>query len=100
MIGSIALAICLVCPLADLFDHWDNALQTGHDSEYPMMIVALCVGAALELGRFLIKFSPDRSGSRLRAAAPSCLQSLFFGARPLAFATALASAGPPFSLRI
>ena len=38
--GTIALAICVLCPLVDMFDQWDHALQTGNDSEYPPAPVA------------------------------------------------------------
>jgi hypothetical protein len=100
LIGSIALAICLTCPVADLFDHWDHALQTGHDSEYPLVIVALCVGAAFELGRLMIRLSPDRSRSMVGPAATSGLRLAGFSSCRVTLAPALASASPPFSLRI
>lgn len=96
--GGIALAICLVCPLVDLFDQWDHALQSGNDTEYPLVILALCVGAAFVLGRLLITLSPNFSLSSVRYALPSALNSLPFLIRPTA--SALASASPPFSLRI
>ena len=100
MIGSIALAICLICPLTDLFDQWDHTLQTGHDSEYPMVIVALCVGAAFELGHLIARLSPDLSRSRVSSDVPSGLRSLGFAVFPITSASALAWASPPFSLRI
>jgi hypothetical protein len=48
---TLILVVCLVCPLSELFDQWDHTLQTGNDSEYTLVILALCVGAA-----FLMKF--------------------------------------------
>jgi hypothetical protein len=97
--GTIALAICVLCPLVDLFDQWDHALQTGSDSEYPLVILALCVGLVLALGRLIPKLSMNlQASSILRYAIQSTLNSLAFSipAAVLAFA----SASPPLSLRI
>jgi len=96
--GGIALAICLLCPLVDLFDQWDHALQTGNDTEYPLVILALCVGAAFVLGRLLVTLSPNFSLSGVRYTLQSALSSLPDLNRPTALA--LASASPPLSLRI
>jgi hypothetical protein len=46
---TLILVVCLVCPLTELFDQWDHTLQTGNDSEYTLVILALCVGAAFLL---------------------------------------------------
>src|SRR5579863_3368267 len=96
--GAIALAICLLCPLIDMFDQWDHALQTGNDTEYPLVILALCVGAAFVLGRLLVTLSPNFSLSSVRYALQSTLNSLPCLTRPTALV--LASASPPLSLRI
>ncbi len=98
MIGGIALAICLLCPLVDLFDQWDHVLQTGNDTEYPLVILALCVGAAFALGRLIVTLSPDLPASSVRYAFQSALNSLPFFIGPPALA--LVSASPPLSLRI
>src|ERR1700730_5070335 len=45
IIVTLVLAICLLCPLVDIFDCWDHAPQTGNDTEYTFVIVGLCVGA-------------------------------------------------------
>jgi hypothetical protein len=98
MAGATALAICLVCPLVDLFDQWDHTLQTGHDTEYPLVILALCVGAAFVLGRFVLRFTLNLSMSSIRYAIHSDVNSLpcFFRSSELA----LALGSPPRNLRI
>ena len=96
--GAIALAICVVCPLVDLFDRWDHALQTGNDTEYPLVILALCVGAAFVLGRLIVTLSPNLPTSSVRYAIQSALNSIPFFIAPAALP--LASASPPLSLRI
>jgi hypothetical protein len=98
LIGAISLAICVVCPLVDLFDQWDHALQTGQDSEYPLMILALCVGAALVLGRLILTLSVNLSMSHVRYAILSEINALPSFFRSPEFAPALGS--PPLSLRI
>jgi hypothetical protein len=97
--GTIALAICVLCPLVDLFDQWDHALQTGSDSEYPLVILALCVGLVLALGRLIPKLSMNlQASSILRYTIQPALNSLPFSMPSTALA--LTSASPPLSLRI
>src|SRR5438034_11519587 len=52
------LVVCLVCPLVELFDHWDHTIQTGNDTEYTLVILALCAGVAYSLARFIVKPAP------------------------------------------
>src|SRR5579864_4592501 len=96
--GVIALGICFVCPLVDMFDQWDHALQTGNDSEYPLVILALCVGIAFALGRLIVTLSPNFPASSISYVLQCALNSFPFSDRPPALA--LASASPPLSLRI
>ena len=44
--AAIVPLACLVCPLVELFDRWDKTPQTGNDTEFAFMILALCFGAA------------------------------------------------------
>jgi hypothetical protein len=81
-----------------MFDQWDHALQTGNDSEYPLVILALCVGAAIVLGRLIMTLSLNLPMSSARYVFPSALISL-----PclIALITLVATPGsPPLSLRI
>jgi hypothetical protein len=98
LIGMISLAICVVCPLVDLFDQWDHVLQTGHDSEYPLVILALCVGAAFVLGRLILTLPVNLSMSHVRYAILSEINPLPYFFLSPEFAPALGS--PPLSLRI
>ena len=60
IIVSLVLLVCFVCPLTELFDQWDHTLQTGNDIDYPVMILAICVGVAYLFERFVPKmFSQD-----------------------------------------
>ena len=53
--GVVAVTICLLCPIVELFDRWDHTEQTGNDTEYTLVVVGLCVGAAYSVGRLLIR---------------------------------------------
>jgi hypothetical protein len=75
---AIVLLTCVVCPMLELFDHWDHAVQTGNDTEYNFLLLGLCVGAAYAFARFIFGFPPLKSAallfSDLRAS-----KSLFSG---------------------
>ena len=53
LVIAIVLITCLVCPLVEIFDHWDHTLQTGNDTEYALVALALCVGVAYSFARFI-----------------------------------------------
>ena len=56
-IRAVILAVVLVCvlaPVAELFDGWDNTLQSGNDVESNLALVAVCLGAALVLTGILL----------------------------------------------
>jgi hypothetical protein len=55
ILASLALLICFVCPLVELFDYWDNSVVSGDDTEYRLVILALCVGVAYMLARLAFK---------------------------------------------
>lgn len=55
VVATLVLLTCLVCPLAEMFDHWDHTLQTGNDTEYALVVLALCIGVAYSFARFIFK---------------------------------------------
>jgi len=63
-IGAIALATCVICPVLEMFDQWDHTLQTGTDSEYIFVLIALCVGALFVLARLHMTITPNTLESR------------------------------------
>src|ERR1700692_2174825 len=64
-IVTLVLAICLVCPLVDMFDYWDHAPQTGNDTEYTFMILGLCVGALYTVARAVLKITGNPRSKRV-----------------------------------
>jgi hypothetical protein len=51
----LILVTCLVCPLVEMFDSWDHTLQTGNDTEYALVVLALCAGVTYSLARIVFK---------------------------------------------
>jgi hypothetical protein len=37
--------------LTELFDHWDHTLRTGQDSDYLVVLIAGCAGAAFVIAK-------------------------------------------------
>jgi len=91
------IATCLGGPIVELFDRWDQSVQTGNDTEANVVVVALCVGVAFAIGTIAIT-------SRLRALSSTSAGSLIrsrFDVHELAAVLAPAPTGsPPTILRV
>lgn len=60
VLAALALLTCVICPVLEMFDRWDHTLQTGQDTEYAFVVLALCLGVAYVLAGFALRFSlPD-----------------------------------------
>src|SRR5260370_2316810 len=87
-IVAIVLLICLVCPLVELFDQWDHTMQTGNDTEYTLVVLALSIGIVFTLvqltavlfSNFLVSNASSGLGSLQNASffliAPATLASI------------------------
>ena|ERR1700730_18673513 len=95
---TIVLAACFACPLIEMFDRWDETLQTGSDTEYAVVVLALCVGVAYLFARFIPKLSP--SESLVKALSTSRAQIIFPALRNLPSAILIPASPPPLALRI
>lgn len=97
-VATLAVLASLVCPVLQLFDHWDHELQTGQDTEYTLMVVALCAGAVCALAKLIVTFVPGRTARRvipdLRRAYLSTFPSVQIAA------LSVLSESPLLSLRI
>jgi len=97
--ATLALLVCFVCPLVETFDNWDHTVQTGNDTEYALVVLALCVGVAYSFARFVFK-SPLPSFVAKSVSASYGEQSFF--SVPCSFSLVLfdATSPPPLPLRI
>ena len=55
LVSTLLLLVCLACPLVEMFDHWDHTVQTGNDTEYTLVVVALCIGLLYSFARLVSK---------------------------------------------
>jgi hypothetical protein len=87
--AAFVLLICFVCPMVEMFDTWDDTMQTGGDTEYALVLLALCVGIAYSLIRFAFARSNQRDffshrrpvpGIRYGASSTPCCVLLVFEA--------------------
>jgi hypothetical protein len=90
--------ICFVCPALEMFDRWDNTLQTGQDTEYTFVLLALCVGALYTLAKLIVTLCPELAAARFISDFCCYEVSLF----PIIWFAAFAplSESPPLSLRL
>jgi hypothetical protein len=93
--AAFALLTCLICPLVETFDTWDHTIQTGNDSEYALVVLALCVGVAYSFARFIFKSA--LLGFVAKSVFASYAQKSFFSA-PCSFTLLLFDATSPPSL--
>jgi hypothetical protein len=90
------LVISIGAPIVELFDSWDQTLQTGSDTEANVAVVALCIGVAFAIGTIVV--------NRIRAlASASAGRVVLSRAAPRQIASVLTPAptvSPPAILRV
>ena len=96
---TVALLICFVCPLVETFDNWDHTTQTGNDTEYALVVLALCVGVAYSFVRFVFK-SQLLGFIASGVFACSVLKSFFSTPSVFTLLPLDATGPPPLPLRI
>src|SRR5260370_8568555 len=88
--AALALLTCLICPLVETFDTWDHTIQTGNDTEYGLVVLALCVGVAYSFAHFIFKSA--LFGFIAKSVFASFVQKSFVSAAssfPLLFVTTI-----------
>src|SRR5258708_29268662 len=76
--AALALLTCLICPLVETFDTWDHTMQTGNETEYTLVLLALCVGVAYSFAGFIFKSA--LLGFIAKSLFASCVQKSFLSA--------------------
>jgi hypothetical protein len=99
IIATVILLTCVVCPLVDLFDNWDHAIQTGNETEYALVVFALCLGLAYSFARFILTVPLFRS--TLDLLSKFCASKLLpFAVRGSFFVAPIPLSPPTLALRI
>src|SRR4029077_12856898 len=91
--------ICLICPFVELFDRWDHSAQTGSDTEYIFVVLALCVGAAYSFARAVLRISGSSQSNRA-ASTDGFLPTFFRGSFHLIVKASISASPPLTALRI
>jgi hypothetical protein len=90
--AALVLLTCLICPLLETFDSWDDTIQTGNDTEYTLVVLALCMGVAYSVARFTRKSALLGFVAKGIFASPAQKSFLF---APLSFTLLLFDATSP-----
>ena len=92
--ATFILTLCIWGHVSEIFDHWDNTLQTGNDVEYSTVMVALVAGAVIGFAHV--------AAIVLRTVSATSYPLPLFAAFPLAVPDPAAFIGqsPPPPLRI
>jgi hypothetical protein len=90
--AALIMVVCLGSCVSEIFDHWDHTMQTGHDTESTLVMLASLAGAVLVMARAVASAAP-RISSLYRLP---CVHSEA-GGIPHAITS---GPSPPLSLRI
>src|ERR1700732_2510589 len=63
--AGVILTICIGAPILEMFDQWDRTLEDGNDTEFNLVVVALCVGVGFSVAGALVarvRASSNRQG--------------------------------------
>ena len=96
--SAAIVAICVLVPAVEAFDHWDQTLRDGNDTEATLVIAAVCVGFALSIGTTALaaRLRAALVASRVRLTPrPAYQPAATRHVRPIA-----TDSSPPVSLRI
>jgi hypothetical protein len=92
MTVTLVLAACLACPLVEMFDQWDDTVHTGDDTEYALVVLAMCVGVAYLIARFIPKLTLPGPVVEALSSSPARLN---FPVLKRLHSTVLIPASPP-----
>lgn len=96
--AALILAICLVGQIAEIGDQWDHTLQTGNDTEYTFVVLALCAGVAYSLKWFVPQIALQ--SAREAASSRPLISSALLASRRLSFPVFTPASPPSAELRI
>jgi hypothetical protein len=90
--AALILVVCLGSCVSEIFDQWDHTMQTGHDTESILVMLASLSGAVLVMARAVASAAP-----RICAVFRQPFACSEAGGIPQAITS---GPSPPLSLRI
>jgi hypothetical protein len=54
----LIMVVCLGSCVSEIFDQWDHTMQTGHDTESTLVMLASLAGAVLVMARAVASAAP------------------------------------------
>ena len=82
-----------------MFDQWDHTIQTGNDTEYGLVVLALCIGVAYSFAQCIFKSPLIRSAAGF--VADLCAQRILRCSSYSSFAVIpFSTSSPTLALRI
>ena len=97
LVIAAVIAITLGAPIAELFDNWDETLQSGSDTEANVAVVALCIGVAFAIGTIV---TVNRIRALASASAGRAVQFRAVRREIPAFLAPAPTISPPAILRV
>ena len=91
----LVLAACFICPVMQMFDHWDHELKTGQDTETTVVVLALCIGATIAFAQAVVYVY---KALRVRAATAADLFHISFEAFNKAGIVPFLAESPPLAI--
>ena len=98
-VAAAVLLVCLVCPVLEMFDHWDKTEQTGNDTEYALVVLGLCIGVGYSFARYIVQVAV-RLRTRNHVLAKSAPRPTTFACVTSFFVIPIPLSPPILSLRI
>jgi len=100
IVAATVLLTSFVCPVVELFDRWDRTPQTGQDTEFVFMILALCIGAVYLLASLMAQ--DRRLAAAITRVSDSSVQpsSVRFPSRTFGLSVLIPISPPASALRI
>src|SRR6266568_4761616 len=65
VVAVLIVLLCVVCYIAEICDTWDSTLQRGSDTEFSVVRLLLCIGAALVCAQLLCRLCTREWSNRI-----------------------------------
>jgi hypothetical protein len=99
LLAVLIVVTCLVCPVMEMFDRWNQTQRSGDDTEYAVVVLVLCIGVLYSFARVHFAFA-FRARELKTADFSSSVPPPVAILSPLSFLLRIAISPPASTLRI